>query len=335
MRSLRLASLALLCAVPLIAAGCGDDPPAGRAASGGGGLTVVATTTQAADLAREVAGEDAGVAGLIPPNADPHDYELRPDDIKTLADADLIVRSGGDLDEWLDQAIENAGAGAETLTLIDHVDTIEGEHGHEEEGEHAEEDEHAEEAEIDPHWWQDPRNAIKAVAAIEGALVEADPDGAATYRRNAQRYTAELERLDAAVADCIDQIPPAQRKLVTTHDALGYYADRYGLDVVGAVIPSLSTQAQASAGEVTDLVQTIKRERVRAIFAESSVNPKLEQVVADESGAVIGDALWADSLGPEGSGAETYAGSIAANTRAIVAGLSGGAASCSLPGGSR
>lgn len=339
MPSLRLAPLALLCAVPVVAAGCGDDPPAGRAAGGGGGLTVVATTTQAADLARQVAGDSGDVAGLIPPNADPHDYELRPDDIKPLADADLIVRSGGDLDEWLEEAIENAGAGAETLTLIDHVDTIEGEHGHEEEGEHAEEDEHAEaeaeEAEIDPHWWQDPRNGIKAVAAIEGALAEADPDGAATYGRNAERYTAELERLDAAVADCIDQIPAAQRKLVTTHDALGYYANRYGLDVVGAVIPSLSTQAQASAGEVTDLIETIKRERVKAIFAESSVNPKLEQVVADESGAVIGDALWADSLGPEGSGAETYAGSIAANTRSIVAGLSAGAASCSLPGGSR
>ncbi len=346
MPSLRLAPLALLCAVPVVASGCGDDPPAERAAGGGGGLTVVATTTQAADLARQVAGDAADVAGLIPPNADPHDYELRPDDIKSLADADLIVRSGGDLDEWLDEAIENAGSGGETLALIDHVDTIEGDHGHEEEGEHAEEEGHAaeeeehaeaegEEAEIDPHWWQDPRNAIKAVAAIEGALATADPEGAATYRQNSQRYTAELERLDAAVADCIDQIPPAQRKLVTTHDALGYYAKRYGLDVVGAVIPSLSTQAQASAGEVTGLVETIKRERVKAIFAESSVNPKLEQVVADESGAIIGDALWADSLGQEGSGAETYAGSIAANTRSIVAGLSAGAASCSLPGGSR
>jgi ABC-type Zn uptake system ZnuABC Zn-binding protein ZnuA len=311
---------ALLCASTLLVAACGDDDEGARAAAGG--PTVVATTTQAADLVRNVAGDGADVVGLIPANADPHDYELRPDDVKTLAGADLIVRSGGDLDAWLDDAIDNAGADAETLTLIDHVETLEGEHGHEEE-EHAEEEE-ADEHEIDPHWWQDPRNAIKAVAAIDVALAKADPDGAATYRANAARYTGVLEQLDTAVAACIDGIPAARRKLVTTHDALGYYAHRYGLEVVGAVIPSLSTQAQASAGEIAELVATIKREQVGAIFAESSVNPKLEQVVADESGAVIGGALWADTLGPAGSDGDTYVKSVAANTRAITAGLGGG-----------
>ena len=131
---------------------------------------------------------------------------------------------------------------------MDHVDTIEGGHGHEGE-EHAEEgevhEEESEEHEIDPHWWQDPRNAIKAVAAIETSLREADPAGAPGFERNATAYTDELNKLDTAVAQCLQQIPEAQRKLVTTHDALGYYANRYGLDVVGAVIPSLSTQAQA------------------------------------------------------------------------------------------
>jgi ABC-type Zn uptake system ZnuABC Zn-binding protein ZnuA len=343
----RLAGLAAVCLVSGLVAACGSDPQEEAAAHGG--IAVVATTTQAADLARQVAGDRADVVGMIPANADPHDYEIRPDDIKTLAGAALVVRSGGDLDAWLEDAIDTAGADAETLTLIDHVDSIEGGHGHEGEDEHAaEEDEHAgeaeeehageaeeehagEEEEIDPHWWQDPRNAVKAVAAIATALTQADPDGAADYRRNADRYTAELERLDAAVADCIDQIPPAQRKLVTTHDALGYYADRYGLDVVGAVIPSLSTQAQASAGEIADLVETIERERVKAIFAESSVNPKIERAVADESGAVIGEALWADALGPAGSAGDTYLASIAANTRAIATGLSGGTVTCELP----
>ena len=158
---------------------------------------------------------------------------------------------------------------------------------------------------MDPHWWQDPRNAVRAVAAIEAALARADPAGAAAYERAARAYTARIERLDAAVADCLGRLAPAQRKLVTTHDALGYYAARYGLEVIGAVIPSLSTQAQASAGEVTDLVATIQREGVRAIFAESSVNPELERVVADESGARIGDALYADTLGPEDSDGAT------------------------------
>jgi ABC-type Zn uptake system ZnuABC Zn-binding protein ZnuA len=318
MSALRPLTLAvLLCLAPLVAAGCGDDDEA--AAGGGDQLTVVATTTQAADFARAVGGDRAKVVGLLPANADPHDYEVRPGDVKALADADVVIRSGGELDEWLESAIESSGADAKELALIDHVDTIEGEGGHE--------DEHA----IDPHWWQDPRNAAKAVAAIQDALTSADPDGASTYAANADRYTSRLTALDSAVATCIDKLPPAQRKLVTTHDALGYYAQRYGLEVIGAVIPSLSTQAQASAGEVTELVDTIKREDVKAIFAESSVNPKLEQVVADQAGATIGKALWADTLGPKGSDGDTYLKSIASNTRAIADGLSGGTVSCTLP----
>jgi ABC-type Zn uptake system ZnuABC Zn-binding protein ZnuA len=314
---------ALLCLAPLVSA-CGDD---NSTAAGNANVKVVATTTQAEDFARAVGGERARVVGLIPANADPHDYEVRPGDVKALADADLVIRSGGDLDDWLASAIESSGTDATQLTLIDHVRTLEGGHAHAEE-EHAAEDE---DDEIDPHWWQDPHNAETAVAEIEKALSAADADGAAAYARNADGYTSQLTALDGAVADCIDQIPEAQRKLVTTHDALGYYADRYGLEVVGAVIPSLSTQAQASAGEVDELVETIKREGVKAIFAESSVNPKLEQLIADESGAAIGDALWADTLGPEGSDGDTYLKSIASNTRAIASGLSGGAVSCTLP----
>jgi zinc/manganese transport system substrate-binding protein len=347
MPALRTLALAvLLCATALVSA-CGDDD---SSAAGDASLTVVATTTQAADLARAVGGDRARVVGLLPANADPHDYEVRPDDVKELTDAGLVIRSGGDLDDWLKSAIESSGTDAPELTLIDHVQTREGGHGHEEEEHAAEEEEHAaeeeeehaegeeehaaegeEEHEIDPHWWQDPHNAEAAVAEIEKALSAADADGAATYARNADAYTAKLKALDTAVAKCIDQIPPAQRKLVTTHDALGYYAERYGLEVVGAVIPALTTQAQASAGEVDELIETIRHERVKAIFAESSINPKLEQVIADESGAQVGKALWADTLGPQGSDGDTYLKSIASNTRAIADGLSGGAVSCTLP----
>jgi len=322
MRTLALA--ALLCLLPLVSA-CGDDDDSTAA---GANVTVVATTTQAADLARAVGGERAKVVGLIPANADPHDYEVRPGDVKALADADVVIRSGGDLDDWLQSAIESSGTDAPELTLIDHVRTLEGGHAHAEEEHAGEEEEH----EIDPHWWQDPRNAETAVQEIEKALSDADAGGAATYKRNAQAYTAKLKALDRAVATCIDKIPPAQRKLVTTHDALGYYADRYGLEIVGAVIPSLSTQAQASAGEVDELVDTIRRERVKAIFAESSINPKLEELIADQSGATIGKALWADTLGPAGSDGDTYLKSIASNTRAIAQGLSGGTLHCALPG---
>src|SRR5215212_8972145 len=154
--ALRTLALAVVCLAPLAVAGCGDDDAS--SAAGGGDVTVVATTTQAADLARAVAGDRAKVVGLIPANADPHDYEVRPGDVKALADADVVIRSGGDLDEWLSGAIDSSGVDAPELVLIDEVDTLAGE------------DEHPGGDEVDPHWWQDPRNAVKAVAAIEATL---------------------------------------------------------------------------------------------------------------------------------------------------------------------
>ena len=125
-------------------------------------------------------------------------------------------------------------------------------------------------------------------------------------------------------------MPPAKRAIVTTHDALGYFARRYGVKVVGAVIPSLSTQAQASAGDVQRLVDQIRREGVEAIFPESSVNPDIEKAIAREAGASIGDPLYADSMGREGSPGETYTGALAADASALVRGMSGGRVSCDL-----
>jgi ABC-type Zn uptake system ZnuABC Zn-binding protein ZnuA len=329
--------LLTLLAAAIFVVGCGEDD-AGTAA--GPGPHIVATTTQAADLARNVAGDRAQVTQLLSANADPHGYELRPRDVQAIADADLVVRSGGDLDDWLDDAIEQSGAEADVVVLIDSMKAIEGDHGHEaeeeehagEEEEHAgEEEEHAGEEEVDPHWWQDPRNAVIAVGEIEKALAAADPDGAATYREQAASYRARIEALDRAVADCWADVPARQRKLVTTHDALGYYAERYGLEVVGTVIPALTTQSQASAGELAELTETIRHEGVRVVFAESSVNSKVEQAIADEAGARVGDPLWADALGAEGSDGATYLQSIASNTRAMVDGVTDGAASCTLP----
>ena len=299
---MRIAPLLLAAVCAALLAGCGSG-------GGDGRPSVVATTTQAADLARAVAGDRAQVRGVLAPNSDPHDYEVRPGDVKALARASLVVRSGGDLDEWLGGAIDSAGADAPVLDLLDRVGA---------EGD-------------DPHWWQDPRRAETAVTAIGDALAKADPGGARAYRANAQRTVRRLRALDAAVRRCVARIPEAERTLVTTHDALGYYARRYGLRVVGTVIPSLSTQAQASAGDLAELVDTIRRERVKAIFAESSVNASVEDAIAQETGARVGRPLWADSLGPAGSSGATYEGSIRANTTAIVEGLSGGAKTCSFP----
>jgi len=297
-------ALVLLLCASLVFAACGSD--AGRAAGADERVHVVATTGQAADLARQVGGNRVDVTALLAPNADPHDFEVRPDDVKALADAQLVVRSGGELDDWLDGAIDSSGSDAPVLTLADHVAVVDG----------------------DPHWWQDPRNAVRAVAALRDALAAADRGGADAYRRSATAYAARLARLDRAVAACIGKVPRAQRTLVTTHDALGYYARRYGIRVVGAVIPSRSTVAQPSAGEIAALVQTIRREHVKAVFAESSVNPDVEGALAREAGARIGRALWADTLGPKGSDGATYVDSIASNTAALVDGFTGGETEC-------
>jgi ABC-type Zn uptake system ZnuABC Zn-binding protein ZnuA len=296
---LRLVFFAALC---LTLAACGSDRAA--SGSGAGSFHVVATTTQMADFARNVAGSRASVTQILAPNTDPHEYEVRPGDVKALVDADLVVRSGGEVDAWLGQAIDASGTAAPVITL--------GAGG------------------PDPHWWQDPVRAETGVAAIRDALVKADPGGAAAYRAGAGRYLARLHVLDASVRTCMDRVPANQRLLVTSHAALGYYARRYGIRVVGAVIPALTTAAQPSAGDVAKLVDTIEKTGVRTIFAESSVNPKVEQAIARETGARVGPPLWADSLGPEGSTGATYLGSIAFNTEALADGFTSGAVKCSI-----
>jgi zinc/manganese transport system substrate-binding protein len=302
-----LTLLTALTLAAILAAGCGSD-------SDGSGsdaeLSAVATTTEVADLVRNVGGERVDVHGLLSAGTDPHGYEPRPSDAASIAEAGVVFKSGGDLDEWLAELVDNAGGDAPVVELIDSVKTIEGD------------------GETDPHWWQDPRNVELAVAAIRDALIEADPDGRSTYERNAAAYTRELRRLDDEIAACIEQVPSARRKLVTTHDSLGYFAGRYGVDVIGSVIPSLSTQAQPSAGDIADLVDQVREEGVRAVFPEEGVSQRLERALAREAGAQVGDPLWADTLGDEGSGAETYVDAMAANTAALVDGMSGGRVRC-------
>jgi len=286
----------------LALAACGDE----NAGAGPGTPQVVATTTQVADLARGVAGERADVRALLRPEADPHDYEPRPSDAEAIAEADVVLASGGDLDEWLDDLVQGAGSDVPVVTLIDRVRARPG----------------------DPHWWHDPRNAVTAVGAIRDALARADPEGRAAYERNARAYAARIERLDRDVAACMRRVPAAQRKLVTTHDALGSFAERYDIEVIGSVLDSLSTQAQPSAGDTRDLVEQMRSGRVRVLFAESSVAPRLEKAIAREAGARVGDALYADTLGPEGSPGATYVGSIAANADAMVRGFTAGRERC-------
>jgi zinc/manganese transport system substrate-binding protein len=307
-RTLALAVLGLIAA---LLGACGSGGSAGDAGADDA-RTAVATTTQVADLARAVAGERADVRQILRPNADPHEYEPRPSDVKAVAGAAVVLRSGGGLDDWLDGVLDNAGSQASTTTLIDAVRTRRAG------------------GEVDPHWWQDPRNAIAAVRRIRDVLIAADPGGRAAYAANAAAYLTRLRSLDAAIAACMGSIPSARRRLVTDHDALGPYAERYGIEVVGTVIPALSTQAQASAGEVARLVRTIRAARVQTIFPEGSGSAKLARAVARDAGATVGPALYADTLGPADSPGATYIGALRFNTRALATGFGAGARECQL-----
>jgi ABC-type Zn uptake system ZnuABC Zn-binding protein ZnuA len=176
----------------------------------------------------------------------------------------------------------------------------------------------------DPHIWQNPRNAMVMAANIEGALAAADPADADVYRTNLAAYTKQLQALDAEVQRQLDSL--ANKKLVTNHDAFGYYIDRYGLQFVGSIIPSFDTSAELSGRDIRDLVAKIKATRVKAVFSETSLPPKTAETIAREAGVKVvegEDALYGDSLGPPGSDGDTYLKMVRHNTRTIVHNLSG------------
>jgi ABC-type Zn uptake system ZnuABC Zn-binding protein ZnuA len=166
------------------------------------------------------------------------------------------------------------------------------------------------------------------MSRIAGALGRADPRHRKLFEENADRYVARLQALDRRIAACIDRVPRSERKLVTDHDAFGYFARRYGITVVGAVIPSQTTQAEPSAGETAKLIHLIRREHVKAVFPESSLNPKLAQQIARATGARSDLTLYGDTLGPKGSPGATYIASERANADAMVDGFTGGRVRC-------
>jgi zinc/manganese transport system substrate-binding protein len=311
-------ALAASATMILLGAGCGSD--AGGAASAGQ-IKVVATTTQIGDWARAVGGDRAKVVQVLKPNTDPHDYEPRPHDVRDTADADVVLLSGDRLDHWMGDVVEQAGGDPSVVDLGARAPVkVPGET----DGEEA--------SKYDSHWWHDPRNAEAAVTDIRDALGKANPDAGDVYARNAAAYLARLRALDRGIAACMRRVPAPQRKLVTDHDAFNYFARRYGIEVVGAVIPSQTTQAQPSAGDVAGLSELIRRERVRAVFPESSINPKLAQAVARQTGATSDLTLYGDTLGAKDSRGATYLGMEQANADAMVRGFTGGSQQCRIPG---
>jgi zinc/manganese transport system substrate-binding protein len=294
-------------AVSAVAVGAGLVLAIGACGNGGGSsVQVVATTTQVADWARQVSGDGFEVHQILRPNTDPHEYEPRPADVEALASADIVFRSGGDLDEWVRDAADDAGSHADVIDLsqgLPHPRRVGGE--------------------LDPHWWHDPRNVVHAVAGMAASLARVAPDRTKQVVARGRQYVAVVRATDAEIARCIRGIPRGQRKLVTDHDALGYFAARYGLDVVGTVIPARTTLAQPSAGELARLADTVQRERVRAVFPETSVSADAARAIARQTGADASHVLYGDTLGPKGSRGATYIGMEVANTDSIVRGLTG------------
>jgi ABC-type Zn uptake system ZnuABC Zn-binding protein ZnuA len=296
-----------------VAGGCGSGG-SGRASGGGGELDVVATTPVVADFVRNVGGDRVHVVQILKPGVDPHDYEASPADIQAIADADLVVKSGVGLEAaWLDDTVGSAGYQGEVVDASKGVNVRHGNGSDEEKA-------------GDPHIWHDPANARIMVDDIAAALAAKDPAGKAGYERNAATYDAKLAALDAENKAEISTIPAAQRKLVTNHDAFGYYCARYGIPFVGSIIPSFDTSAELSGNELSDLVAKIKQTGVRAVFSESSLPPKTAETVAAEAGVQVvegEDSLYADGLGPAGSPGGTYLGAERHNTMTIVKALGG------------
>ena len=284
----------LLLALLWLAACGGPGTPAA------GALRVAATTNIIGDVVRNVGGDSIALTVLMDVGVDPHSYVPTPADSAALHDADLIFANGAGLEANLEQTLDNAGGGAERIYLADGLEllTLPGQ------------------GEADPHVWFDVQNVVRWVDRIEQELSRRDPAQAEAYRRNAQAYRAELEELDAWVQAQIDQIPAENRKLVTNHPAFGYLAARYGLEQVGTVYP-VSPSAEPSAQDIAALEDAIRRYGVPAVFAESTVNPKLAEQVAQDTGIRV-VPLYTGSLGGPGSGAETYIQMIRYDVTAIV-----------------
>ena len=309
-RGLALAGAA---GIVLLVAGCGGsgtDP---------GKVAVVATTTQIADFAREVGGDDVDVTQILAPNTDPHDYEPRPDDVANTADAKIVFENGDNLDAWMGKVVDDSGSDAKVVDLGTSVPVkLPGESSG------------PEASQYDPHWWHDPRNAEAAVREIATQLSAIDAKDKATFARNAAAYEAKLKALDSGIAHCFESVPASDRKLVTDHDAFGYFANRYGVQVVGAVIPSQTTQAQPNAQDLSDLADLVRSENVKAIFPESSLSPKLADTIASQTGATADHTLYGDTLGPTGSSGDTYLKMEAANANSMVEGFTGGRSRCEI-----
>ena len=290
--------LALSLATALLAGACGGRADDTR-------LRVVATTSILGDVAENIVGTDASVEVLVPLGADPHDYQASAQQVAALQQADLVVANGLSLEEGLSDVLASvASDGANLLEIAPLVDPIPFGDG----------------TTDDPHVWLDPVRMAAAADLIAVELSALSPDGA--WQDRADPYRADLLALDDEIAAAVAVLPEADRVLVTNHDALEYFAARYGFEVVGTVIPSGTTLAEPSSAELAALVEEIERRAVPAIFAETTEPTTLADAIASEAGQEVTVVeLYTGSLGEAGSGADTLIGMLRTNARLIVGAL--------------
>lgn len=270
-----------------------------------GSIKVVASFSVLGDMVHQIAGDLAEVTVLVPPDGDAHTFDPSPADAEKLAGAALVVSNGLGLDGWLDRLAKSAGYGGPRVVASEKITSRQMTEGGR--------------AVIDPHGWQDLRNGILYVRTIEAALEAADPGNTIAYAKRASSYVQDLAALDTEVRAAIEKVPRAKRRVISSHDAFGYFSGAYGVTFLAP--QGLSTDSEPSAGDVARLVDQIRQEHIGALFLENMADHRLIDVIASETGVVTGGTLYADALSPPSGPAPTYAGMFRNNVPKLVAGM--------------
>jgi ABC-type Zn uptake system ZnuABC Zn-binding protein ZnuA len=297
-------TLRLIAVLLIFLTACGQRPSASPA---DGLPRVLAIESFLADVTRQVAGGRLTVDSLIPLGADPHAFQPTPQDAARLADTDIVVINGANLEAFLAPLLENTAGKQMVISASKGLSPRSDPSGEHPEG--------------DPHFWLDPNNVVQYVENIRAGLTQADPGGASVYAANAEKYTADLQALDAWIKLQVQQIPSDRRLLVTNHETFGYFAERYGFTLVGAIIPSISSGAASSAQELAALIDQVRSTGAPAIFLETGANVQLANQIAAETGVKVVTGLYTHSLGPDGGNADTYVKMMEYDVTAIVEAL--------------
>lgn len=287
-------------------------------------MAVVTTNSIIGDLVRNVGGDRVDTRVLLSPGVDPHSYQPTPADMQKLVGAKAVFRNGLGLDAWVDKMLESHGGETTIVTVSEGIPLRSGENRmHSDDHETATTpEEHVDHGgEYDPHVWLNAGNALIMAGNVARALSEADPTWAEVYGANLARYETQLKELDGWIVQEVSKIPVERRKLVTNHEALGYFADRYGFKAVGTVIQGSQADREPSARELADLIDRVKAEGVPAVFIDNTMNPKLAETVAQGAGIEVVSSLYTGSLGPADSPASSYIGMMRHNVEAIVGAL--------------